>query len=383
MKNILLPKVLLGSDLANLVVELETLKNKDLHMTTNVLVFNQLKDLLNRLEMLGSARIEGNNTTVMEYIEKRQSMEDENGEDEKISENIQEILNIEKALRYCEDSLKLGKKINRLFVSDIHKIVVHGLKREGSIDPGNYRKINIHINKSKVELSDFTQIDVDMEELFVFIDADKSISNAMIKDAVAHHRYVLIHPFDNGNGRTARIFTYACLLRDGFSLVEKVINPTAVFCSNRNTYYDMLAVADTQTPEGVEIWCKYVLDGVRDEFLKINKLTQQDFVKEYVIKPCIEFSKDRGVVSAREYEILREFYTNNEIGTNHVSVVVPGMSKSRYSQIFKEMRDRKLIVESSRGLYVVNLNGPLTRGLIKALDAINFLPVQDESTENV
>ena len=88
MKNIPIPKVLLGSYLANLVVELETLKNKDLHMTTNVLVFNQLKDLLNRLEMLGSARIEGNNTTVMEYIEKRQSMEDETGDDEKISESI-------------------------------------------------------------------------------------------------------------------------------------------------------------------------------------------------------------------------------------------------------------------------------------------------------
>jgi len=383
MKNIPIPKVLLGSYLANLVVELETLKNKDLHMTTNVLVFNQLKDLLNRLEMLGSARIEGNNTTVMEYIEKRQSMEDETGDDEKISESIQEILNIENALRYCEESLRLGKKINRSFVSDVHKIVVQGLKREGSIDPGNYRKINLSINKSKVQLSDFTQIDSDMEELFAFVDNDKNISNAMLKDAIAHHVYVLIHPFDNGNGRTARIFTYACLLRDGFSLVEKVINPTAVFCSNRNMYYDMLAIADTQTPEGIETWCRYVLDGVRDEFLKISKLTQENFVKEFVIKPCVEFSKIRGIISDKEYDILKVFFHSIEIGTSDLSSIIPNMSKSRYSQIFKEMKDRKLVVESSRGLYVINLNGPLIRGVVKALDVINFLPVQDESTENM
>ena len=275
MSKIILPKPILGSNLANLVVELETLRNNNLTTEVNIFVFNQIKTLLNRLEILGSARIEGNNTTVMEYIEKRQEMDSENDKDgssdkhisiskhTSISESIREILNIEDAVKYCEEYIKTGRKINRMLISDIHKLVVKDLKREGSQTPGEYRKINLSINKSNVVLSDYTQVELDMEELFNFVEEEKNISNKMMKNAVAHHRYVVIHPFDNGNGRTARIFTYACLLRDGYSLVEKVINPTAVFCSNRNTYYDMLAIADRNTEDGLEIWCDYVLSGVK------------------------------------------------------------------------------------------------------------------------
>ncbi len=234
-----------------------------------------------------------------------------------------------------------------------------------------------------VSLSDFSQINDDMEELFTFVEEEKGVSIAMIKNAIAHHRYVVIHPFDNGNGRTARIFTYACLLRDGFSLVEKVINPTAVFCSDRNIYYDMLAEADKNTEEGVINWCKYVLSGLKDEFLKIKKLTDAEFVKINIIKPTLEFSKMRNAISDREYSVLKELLIDDELTTRNLEKVLPEMSKSRYSQMFKELKERKLLLETDRAKYVINFNGPLIRGLIYSLNELNFLPVQDESTKNI
>jgi Fic family protein len=205
----------------------------------------------------------------------------------------------------------------------------------------------------------------------------------MIKNAVAHHRYVLIHPFDNGNGRTARLFTYACLLRDGFSLVEKVINPTAVFCSDRNIYYNMLTEADKNSEEGVSNWCKYVLSGLKEEFLKIKKLTDVEFVKNNIIRPTLDFSKMRNAISDKEALILKEFLNESELTTQTLKKVFPEMSKSRYSQIFKEMKGRKLVLETNRAKYVLNFNGPLMRGLINSLNELGFLPVQDESTKNI
>ena len=68
------------------------------------------------------------------------------------------------------------------------------------------------------------------------------------------------------------------------------------------------------------------------------------------------------------------------MSTSDLAVVLPDMSKGRYSQIFKELRERKLIMETKRGFYVINFNGPLMRGLIKSLADIDYLPVQDETT---
>jgi len=57
-----------------------------------------------------------------------------------------------------------------------------------------------------------------MEELFTFINNDDDKKYDLIKTALAHHRFVWIHPFDNGNGRTVRLFTYVLLVKLGFNI---------------------------------------------------------------------------------------------------------------------------------------------------------------------
>lgn len=54
-----------------------------------------------------------------------------------------------------------------------------------------------------------------MEELFDFINAEDSPKYDLLKTAIAHHRFVWIHPFGNGNGRTVKTFNlcYACKTR--------------------------------------------------------------------------------------------------------------------------------------------------------------------------
>jgi Fic family protein len=63
-----------------------------------------------------------------------------------------------------------------------------------------------------------------------------------MKVAQVHHRVGWIHPFKNGNGRVVRLLTYAMLIQYGFNerAGGRVLNPTAVFCNNRDIYYDML-----------------------------------------------------------------------------------------------------------------------------------------------
>jgi Fic family protein len=72
------------------------------------------------------------------------------------------------------------------------------------------------------------------------------------------------------------------LIKYGFNVQAggRVLNPTAVFCNDRNAYYAMLSEADTGTDEGLEKWCLYVLGGIRNELEKVDRLTQYSYLQE-------------------------------------------------------------------------------------------------------
>ena len=59
-----------NSSLASTIIELEKLRVKELGGPVPPYVFFQIKEIFQIFESLGSARIEGNNTTLAEFVEK-------------------------------------------------------------------------------------------------------------------------------------------------------------------------------------------------------------------------------------------------------------------------------------------------------------------------
>ena len=72
------------------------------------------------LESIGSARLEGNHTTVAEYIEKKISS------DQFKDEKDTEIENIEKAMALIDENIE-HMPLNGLFLNELHKQVVKNL----------------------------------------------------------------------------------------------------------------------------------------------------------------------------------------------------------------------------------------------------------------
>lgn len=202
-----------GDSLTDLIIELDQLRTRRLHGTTHPLVFFQLKHIFHTLESIGSARIEGNRTTIVEYIETQL--------DTKLSKkpDIREIQNMEKAMTFVDDQIK-DKKIDRLLISELHKMIVEGLEPppsgEGDATPGIYRTGLIKIARSHHLPPEPIQVEEYMNELFGFINRQDQPKYDLLKTAIAHHRFAWIHPFSNGNGRTVRLFTYAMLVKQGF-----------------------------------------------------------------------------------------------------------------------------------------------------------------------
>ena len=61
-----IPKISFDMPITDLIMELEKLRYKDLSGMTNPLIFNQIRQIFHMLESVGSSRIEGNNTTIMD-----------------------------------------------------------------------------------------------------------------------------------------------------------------------------------------------------------------------------------------------------------------------------------------------------------------------------
>jgi len=150
------------SKITDLIIELDYLRMKQLRGSTHPQIFFQIKQIFHMLESIGSAKIEGNHTTIAEYIE---TTLDENAI---INESIIEIRNMEKALIFIDDNI-LDTNINRIFLSELHKIVVNNLTTEGSITPGEYRNKNVVIEGANFSPPDYSNVLDYMDELLKFI----------------------------------------------------------------------------------------------------------------------------------------------------------------------------------------------------------------------
>lgn len=362
------------SPLVDVVTELEHLRRLRLGGTTPAPVFFQLKHIFHMLESLGSARIEGNHTTLADYVESRLEAPRET-----LSDQLREMANIEEAMAYIEDNFTPGQDVTEHFVRELHAMTVHELQREGDTSPGAYRQGAVQISLSEHLPPEAVQVPQYMSELVTFINRADPPKYDLIKVALAHHRFAWIHPFGNGNGRVVRLLTYTLLIKYGFNVKTggRVLNPTAVFCNDRDRYYSMLGRADNGTPEGRETWCIYVLDGMLDELRKVDQLTDMHYLIERILTPALHYARERALLTQLEERVLLTTARAGIAKASDLKDAMPGMTETqRTYQIRKLVEHRMLapIREGARQYTIGFSNNFLIRGVIRALSAEGFIP---------
>ena len=368
------------SSLASIIVELERLRVKRIGGPVPPYIFFQLKEIFHWLESLGSSRIEGNRTTLAEFVEK---IIEKTSKDTR-EEQIREIFNIDRAIDFIEKNIQEGTKISRSHISEIHKIIVDGLtvppQGEGSRYPGNLRPINVSIQKSNLVLPDMVKVPEYFDELLGFVNTVRDQKDDLLVTAMAHHRMTWIHPFDNGNGRMIRMFTYAMLIKQGFQVqTGRILNPTAIFCMNRDTYNEMLSKADTGEPEQILAWCEYVLSGLKDEIEKIDHLLNRKYTTEKVLIPALDFALDRKQITSREHDILQALVKAEEMNLRSVDLekIIGRESSVQRSRIIKRLKDKGMLrpIPGKKRVYTIGfVNNYLLRGVIKSLEDNSFVP---------
>lgn len=379
MYKLMIPEPKFKSELVSSIVQLERLKYGGFVSTTPPWLFFDIKQIMQVVESVLSVRIEGNRTTLYNAVE-----DVIEGQKPTSDEQIIEWRNVQKAIEFIEQNVRKAP-IDRAFLSELHKIVVSGLSpsKEGSRSPGQYRKGNVSILKSKYIPPEHTQVPVIMEELINFIQKERPGHEDLLVTAVVHHRFEMIHPFDNGNGRTGRLLTYAMLTKQGFIDDEglRLLNPSAIFGIDRDKYFNMLSIADKGTQSGLLKWCEYVVEGIKSEIERIDKLMDFKFVKTCILEPAINNAREKGIINEKEEEILKIAIEKEDYFQAGDVVQLYGAdqsARSMTSRVLRKMKSQNLVsvLPGKKQQYVPRFfNNYLLRGVIQQLDEQKILPI--------
>lgn len=143
-----------------------------------------------------------------------------------------EAINHAEAVDLIYELIQQKEDFNARVLLNIHGLILRGIDRKNA---GIYRNMNVRISGSEHIPPQHYQLMSLMESYFMFYQNSKLELHPVILAAEMHERLVSIHPFVDGNGRTARLIMNLILLRYGYTLVSLKGDE-----NSRMTYYDAL-----------------------------------------------------------------------------------------------------------------------------------------------
>ncbi|KAI3349492.1 Fic family protein [Clostridium botulinum] len=160
-----------------------------------------------------SNAIEGNTLTVTET---KVILEDgiTIGKGKTLREHL-EVINHKEAIDYIDDIVSKDIDISERVVKDLHYIILKSINNKNA---GKYRDTNVLISGSRHRPVEHILVAEKMQELIKWYKENKEKLHPIELAAEFHFRYVYIHPFVDGNGRSARLLMNLILMRNGYPI---------------------------------------------------------------------------------------------------------------------------------------------------------------------
>ena len=230
-----------------------------------------------------------------------------------IRDSEKEVLNYNQALQDLNKQLKKGKvKLTLALILKTQKQVTDGLLPKFEI--GRLREKPVVVNDPKIGQAVYLPPDVKdvrllMDNLVEFINENRNIIDPLILAGIFHKQMVVIHPFMDGNGRTARLATKVLLAEMGLNTFNLFSfenyynqNVTKYFqtVGEFGNYYDLFKKIDFTS------FLEYFTEGIIDELLRVQKLLPEVATSpENELQPhhlkILEFIRQKGFITDRDY----------------------------------------------------------------------------------
>ncbi len=292
-----------------------------------------------------STSIEGNKLT----LEQVKALS-ENREVIATEKDKKEVLNYLKAL----DSIPeyAGKKAIdvKLFLK-VHETVTIGTLREDK-DCGVFRNRQVFVGRRIFDGTSFKEIveymppetkDVPrlVAEFVEWLNSEKTKEiNAVILAGIVHYEIARVHPFIDGNGRTARLMASLVMYKSGFDH-RRFFALDDYYDENRSAYYAALKTAQISKGD-ITKWLEYFTDGV---LYSINKV--KDFIAKMGLSPKIE-AGERIELTQKQIKILERIKEKGKVSNKDLREMFDISRQAMLKEIYK-LIDAKLIELVGKG----------------------------------
>lgn len=282
------------------------------HTDLPVLTRNRLRKNSKKKSSYASTKIEGNPLT---ELQAKQAIDDDPHK-HFLKPEI-EVRNYYLALEILEEKVKRREKFSKEMIMEIQAVVEKGASKEkiglrGPMPPGVlfavYDSTTGNAEYIPPEYSDIPQL---LDELVDYVNTTDD--HPLLIAAIVHYQLVTIHPFEDGNGRTARLMSGYILDYYGYGF-QGIGSLEEYFAYDSEEYYRSLQMnlpalyySGRENPPHPEIWAAYFLRMIELYSKKILELSQTSSEEEIYASLSYLSAKDKELLIILLEKNLYEF----------------------------------------------------------------------------
>lgn len=265
--------------------------------------------------------------------------------------DIQEVINYRNVMELLDDISSKRGGYDPEMLKEIHSLTTYKIIPEEKI--GVFRQSQVVIKEEgsgKVIFSPppFVEVPYLIEDFFEWLNSVKSEEiHPMIKAGIAHYILVAIHPFVEGNGRTARSFATLITLREGYD-IKRFFSLEEHFDDDPASYYQAFSIVDKQSQNlgqrDLTPWLEYFtqvvaveLGKIKDKVRKLSvdtrlklKIGQQISLTERQVR-LVEYLSDQGSGTMQELKGVLSMVSEDTVLRDLTDMINKGIIKKEGS----------------------------------------------------
>lgn len=261
--------------MAGYLMQIENTRQKVLHLPLNPLVLSSLRETARLYTTHYSTMIEGNRLGP-DQIEEVLKYE---GHFPGREREEHEVKGYYSALAEVEKWAAQGIKITEKTIQTLHALVM--ANGRSKVKPNSYRDGQNVIRDARTrrivylppEAKDVPNL---MSSMVKWINEQQNTIPCPIIAAIAHYQFATIHPYFDGNGRTARLLTTLILHLGGYDL-KGLYSLEEYYARNLASYYDAISIGEShnyymgRSEADITKWVEYFIEGMASSFENVLK----------------------------------------------------------------------------------------------------------------